>query len=45
MDLPRIGEPAPTFTCKAALEDHVYDLSLSDYKDKYVVLLFFPMDL
>jgi hypothetical protein len=45
MDLPRIGKPAPNFTAKAVLEDKVFDISLSDYNKKYVVLLFFPMDL
>jgi peroxiredoxin len=45
MDLPKIGKLAPTFKEKAVLNNKVFDLSLSDYNDKYVILLFFPMDL
>ncbi len=45
MNLPQIGQPAPNFKAKAVLNDKVFDLSLSDYHDKYLVLLFFPMNL
>jgi peroxiredoxin len=45
MDLPRIGKPAPSFKEKAVLDNKVFDLSLSDYGGKYVILLFYPMDL
>jgi peroxiredoxin len=45
MNLPRIGQPAPTFKAKAVLNDKVFDLSLSDYDGKYLVLIFFPMNL
>jgi peroxiredoxin (alkyl hydroperoxide reductase subunit C) len=45
MDLPRIREPAPSFKEKAVLDNKVFDLSLSDFKGKYVILLFYPMDL
>ncbi len=45
MDLPQIGKPAPDFKGQAVLNDKVFDISLSDYAQKYVVLLFFPLDL
>ncbi|XP_073706031.1 peroxiredoxin-1 [Garra rufa] len=41
----RIGMPAPDFTAKAVMPDGQFkDLSLSDYKGKYVVLFFYPLD-
>ncbi|VDN96857.1 unnamed protein product [Rodentolepis nana] len=40
----RIGKPAPEFTCKALVDGEIKDVSLSDYKGKYVVLFFYPMD-
>ncbi|KAM3172769.1 hypothetical protein ACTXT7_013864 [Hymenolepis weldensis] len=39
-----IGEPAPGFTCRALVKGEVKDVSLSDYKGKYVILFFYPMD-
>ncbi|CAF1271358.1 unnamed protein product [Adineta steineri] len=42
MNLPRIGRPAPDFKSKAVLNDKVFDISLSDYDNKYLVLLFYP---
>ncbi|KAF4116842.1 peroxiredoxin-1 [Onychostoma macrolepis] len=40
-----IGKPAPDFTAKAVMPDGQFkDLSLSDYKGKYVVLFFYPLD-
>ncbi len=45
MDLPQIGKPSPSFNGKAVLDNKVFDLSSNDYNDKYIVLLFYPMDL
>ncbi|KAM7540445.1 hypothetical protein Aperf_G00000022772 [Anoplocephala perfoliata] len=39
-----IGKPAPGFTCKALVDGEIKDVSLSDYKGKYVILFFYPMD-
>ncbi|CAF1407949.1 unnamed protein product [Adineta ricciae] len=44
MDLPRLRQPAPHFQSKAVFNDNVFDISLNDYKQKYLVLLFFPMN-
>ncbi|CAF0906413.1 unnamed protein product [Rotaria sp. Silwood1] len=44
MSLPCIGKPAPDFKEKAVLNNKVFDISLSDYRTHYVVLLFFPMN-
>ncbi|CAF0816521.1 unnamed protein product [Rotaria sordida] len=44
MSLPTIGKPAPDFKEKAVLDNKVFNISLSDYDKKYLVLLFFPMD-
>ncbi|KAG7260387.1 hypothetical protein CRUP_006979 [Coryphaenoides rupestris] len=41
----RIGHPAPDFTAKAVMPDMDFkDLTLSDYRGKYVVLFFYPLD-
>jgi peroxiredoxin (alkyl hydroperoxide reductase subunit C) len=45
MDLPQIGKPAPNFQAKAVLNNKVFELSSSDYEDKYLILIFYPMDL
>ena len=41
-----VGKQAPDFTSAAAMADGSINeaLSLSDYKDKYVVLFFYPLD-
>ena len=39
-----IGKPAPDFTTKAFFQEGFKDISLSDYKGKWVVLLFYPGD-
>lgn len=40
-----IGQPAPQFTAQAAVEGGNFkDISLSDYKGKWVVLFFYPLD-
>lgn len=40
-----IGKPAPAFTATAVVDGDFKSISLSDYKGKYVVLFFYPMDL
>lgn len=40
-----VTKPAPEFTAQAVMEDGSFkDLSLSDYKGKYVLLFFYPLD-
>jgi len=40
-----VGRPAPNFTAKAVVKSEFKDVSLSDYKGKkYVVLFFYPLD-
>uniref|UniRef100_A0A3P8PNX5 Peroxiredoxin-1 n=1 Tax=Astatotilapia calliptera TaxID=8154 RepID=A0A3P8PNX5_ASTCA len=41
----QIGKPAPDFTAKAVMPDgQFHDLKLSDYRGKYVVFFFYPLD-
>lgn len=43
--MPMIKQPAPQFTADAVFDGgEVKKLSLSDYKGKYVVLFFYPLD-
>jgi len=44
MSLPQIGKPAPEFAGKAVINGAFKDISLSDYKGKYLVLFFYPLD-
>ena len=39
----RIGKPAPQWTATAVVGSDFKDISLSDYKGKYVVLVFYPL--
>jgi len=40
-----VAKKAPNFTAQAVLEDNsMDDLTLSDYRGKYVVLFFYPLD-
>ena len=39
--LPEVGKPAPEFTLKS---DEAKDVNLKDYRDKWVVLYFYPKD-
>jgi peroxiredoxin (alkyl hydroperoxide reductase subunit C) len=39
-----VGEMAPDFTVDAAFGQTVKEISLSDYRGKWVVLLFYPLD-
>jgi alkyl hydroperoxide reductase subunit AhpC len=45
MDLPKIGKLAPIFKGNAVVNNKVCEISSSDFIDKYLVLLFIPMDL
>ena len=39
-----VQQPAPQFSCEALVNGEFKDVSLSDYKGKYVVLFFYPLD-
>ena len=41
-----VGKPAPDFTATAVMPDGSFkdDFKLSDYRGKYVVLFFYPLD-
>lgn len=39
-----VREPAPEFSGKAVVNGAIKSISMNDYKDKYIVLLFYPMD-
>jgi len=39
-----IGKPAPDFTAEAVVNGDFQKVSLSDYKGKYVVFFFYPLD-
>ena len=40
----RVGQKAPDFTATAVVDQEFKEISLSQYKGKYVVLLFYPLD-
>merc|ERR1712228_33069 len=40
----QIGKPAPDFACQALVDGEFKTVKLSDYKGKYVVLFFYPLD-
>ncbi|KAJ3614463.1 hypothetical protein NHX12_018035 [Muraenolepis orangiensis] len=40
----QIGKPAPDFKATAVVNGEFKDVSLSDYKGKYVILFFYPLD-
>lgn len=42
---PQIQKPAPDFAGTAVVDGDFKDIKLSDYKGKYVVLFFYPLDL
>jgi len=44
MSTARVGKPAPDFKEVAVVGNDFKDIKLSDYKGKYVVLLFYPLD-
>ncbi|XP_066253394.1 peroxiredoxin-2-like [Euwallacea similis] len=41
---PRVQEPAPNFSGTAVISSNFKKIQLSDYKGKYVVLAFYPLD-
>lgn len=44
MPLPKLQQPAPEFTGTAVVNGEFKTISLADYKGKYVVLFFYPLD-
>ncbi len=40
----RVGQEAPDFAATAVIEQEFKDVKLSDYRGKYVVLFFYPLD-
>lgn len=40
----RVGQPAPDFTATAVYDQEFKTIKLSDYRGKYVVLFFYPLD-
>lgn len=43
--VPAVTQPAPAFKATAVQNGEFKDLSLADFKGKYLVLLFYPLDL
>ena len=39
------GHPAPDWTADALVDGQFKQMKLSDFKGKYLILLFYPMDL
>ena len=40
----RVGKPAPEFQTKAYVQGEIKVVSLSDYREKWVMLYFYPGD-
>jgi len=40
----KVGEPAPAFTVPAFVDKEIKNISLKDYKGKWVILFFYPAD-
>ena len=40
-----VQEPAPDFCATAVVDSNFKEIRLSDYKGKYLVLFFYPLDL
>lgn len=40
----RVGQPAPDFTATAVYDQEFKTIKLSDYRGKYVVVFFYPLD-
>ena len=40
----KVGQKAPEFKATAVIDQEFKEISLSDYKGKYVVLFFYPLD-
>lgn len=41
----KLTKPAPEFKGTAVVNNEFKDISLADYKGKYLVLFFYPLDL
>lgn len=41
---PLVGTPAPDFSAQAVFDQEFIDLTLKQYRGKYVVLFFYPLD-
>ena len=41
---PLVGQPAPQFKAQAFFDGQMKEISLSDYKGKWIVLFFYPLD-
>merc|ERR1711973_307901 len=44
LNMVAIGKPAPDFSVEALVDGQFIKVSLSDYKGKYLVLFFYPLD-
>jgi alkyl hydroperoxide reductase subunit AhpC len=42
--VPQIGKPAPDFKKQAVVDGEIKEIQLSDYKGKYLLLFFYPLD-
>ncbi|HEY9813965.1 MAG TPA: peroxiredoxin, partial [Candidatus Sericytochromatia bacterium] len=40
----RVGQPAPDFTATSVFDQEFKTIKLSDYRGKYVILFFYPLD-
>lgn len=40
----RVGQEAPDFTATAVFDQEFKSIKLSDYRDKYTILFFYPLD-
>lgn len=40
----KVGQEAPNFTATAVFDQEFKIVKLSDYRDRYVVLFFYPLD-
>ena len=45
MPVPELQKKAPLFKGTAVIDGQFKDISLDDYKGKYVILFFYPLDL
>ena len=45
MPVPELQKPAPQFKGIAVVDGQFKEISLDDYKGKYVILFFYPLDL
>lgn len=45
MPVPDLQKPAPIFKGTAVVDGQFKEISLEDYKGKYVILFFYPLDL